>query len=237
MLLSDSFEQTINFEIPDDKHQLGVRCSGGADSSILLYMIVKYLKDNNRNDTKINVISCSNDEKHRWNGRKVADVINYTIDNLKFDNFDIHYNFYRDTQQMSYVRDFEKQLFEENRIDCVISGITAIPPDDVTVENINNQNINLVNTLEVSDRSANRNNPTWQTAWEYFDKGYYLPFVNVDKRFIADMYKQYNVDDLLQLTRSCEDVPVHTYYKPDFEYKPCGKCWWCLERKWAFGEF
>ena len=43
---------------------------------------------------------------------------------------------------------------------------------------------------------------------------------------------------MLDLTRSCESTPEpNSKFSKDFEHIPCGKCWWCLERKWAFGKF
>ena len=41
---------------------------------------------------------------------------------------------------------------------------------------------------------------------------------------------------LFDLTRSCEVIPEGEF-DPEFEKNPCGRCWWCLERKWAFGRW
>jgi 7-cyano-7-deazaguanine synthase in queuosine biosynthesis len=52
------------------------------------------------------------------------------------------------------------------------------------------------------------------------------------------MYNQYDVMPLFDLTRSCEAVPDEdAAFDPEFEKNPCGRCWWCLERKWAFGRW
>ena len=64
------------------------------------------------------------------------------------------------------------------------------------------------------------------------------PWYNVNKKFIAEQYKKFNLlDDLLPLTRSCENRPAKPVIIDQFETEPCGKCWWCLEKKWAFGHF
>ena len=52
------------------------------------------------------------------------------------------------------------------------------------------------------------------------------------------MYKEANLlDELYPITRSCEYDPTSNYFKniknPGIGH--CGKCWWCEERKWAFG--
>ena len=58
----------------------------------------------------------------------------------------------------------------------------------------------------------------------------YLPFVNVDKRFVASIYLENDIMDLYDLTNSCIGNAEHT----NFFTKPCGTCFWCHEKKWAF---
>ena len=57
-----------------------------------------------------------------------------------------------------------------------------------------------------------------------------FPFTNMNKKEIANMYRKENLHELYKLTISCEsrnDIgPVH-----------CDDCWWCMERKWAFGDY
>lgn len=57
------------------------------------------------------------------------------------------------------------------------------------------------------------------------------PFVNVDKKFVADIYKQNNLmETLFPLTRSC----VGTAKQTDNFTRECHQCFWCHEKKWAF---
>ena len=61
---------------------------------------------------------------------------------------------------------------------------------------------------------------------------HYRPFVNVDKKFVADLYKQFDLmDDLFPLTMSC----IGFDYQTNYFTEPCKKCYWCHEKKWAFG--
>jgi 7-cyano-7-deazaguanine synthase in queuosine biosynthesis len=236
MKLSDDFGQEIDFEIPKTKTSIAVNCSGGADSSILLFMVCEYIKSNQL-DTKVSVLTCGNDNKNRWNVRKAADVINYTIDKLKWNQIDTHYAYYRDFQDVKYFHEFERKLFEDKRVDMIVSGLTANPKVEAIVENAKGEMINLAKTA--LDVRNSENKPTMQI--DANGNEFYSPFINVDKRFIAAMYNKYGVLDMLDLTRSCEATPqppgmVHSVdYDPAFEQQPCGICWWCLERKWAFG--
>lgn len=232
MKLFDNHGQTIDFELPENLTKIGVNCSGGADSAMLLYIVAIYLKQNNRTDVKLNVLSCANDKKHRWNARKAADVINYIIDNLNWNQFDCHYAYYRDVQDEKYFHEFEQKMFDDGRLEMLTSGVTATPKVDAVVENIRGDIIDLRAHEDcLNERDPNEIRPTWSVTGHF-----YTPFTNVDKRFVADMYTQFGVRDMFKLTRSCEAIPSGAY-RTDFENNPCGECWWCLERKWAFGEF
>ena len=60
------------------------------------------------------------------------------------------------------------------------------------------------------------------------------PFINVDKRFIADIFKQseFMINEIYPLTRSC----VGTARTTNNFTRVCGTCFWCHERNWAFGD-
>lgn len=59
----------------------------------------------------------------------------------------------------------------------------------------------------------------------------YKPWINVDKKFVADIFKQNNLtESLFPLTRSC----VGTARQTDNFTRECHQCFWCHEKKWAF---
>jgi hypothetical protein len=234
ILHSDDGTQSINFDIDEKYNKILVNCSGGADSAILLYMVVDYLMKNNRTDATVSVSTCANDFKHRWNARKAADVINWTIANTGFANFDMHYTYYRDKQDTAYFHEVEYRLFREGRTNLIISGITNNPVVEASVLDINGTAVDLVAT-GLPNRNVGEDAKALNIR-EDLEWAWYTPFHKVDKRFVASMYNQYNVMPLFDLTRSCEVIPIGDY-NPEFEKTPCGECWWCLERKWAFGRW
>ena len=60
----------------------------------------------------------------------------------------------------------------------------------------------------------------------------YQMFGNVDKKFVAGVYMEEGLmDTLFPLTRSCVGSARYT----DFFEKECHDCYWCFEKKWAFG--
>lgn len=222
--------QSIDFFFPEKFKKVAVNCSGGADSSLLLFLVIDFLKKENRSNTLVTVLTCANDFKGRWNARNSTSVINFIIDNTKTQLIDKHLSYYRDVQDKKYFHEVEYGLINCGEVDLIISGITANPMSgDTTVHDING------NIVELKDEALPERDGTNNKVWtEHTEASWYTPFANVDKKFIASIYRQYDLTDkLLPLTRSCESFGETT---EDYT-KPCGKCWWCLERKWGFGTF
>jgi len=62
------------------------------------------------------------------------------------------------------------------------------------------------------------------------------PFVNVQKDWIVRRYIENNINDLFNITRSCEGEFKnlnYTNYTPYQTVPTCGTCFWCLEREWG----
>lgn len=232
LIVSSDKTQQVNFEIPEKFKKIAVNISGGADSAILLYMLIKYLQENNRHDVEVNAITCNGERKGRRNVLFAVNVINTVLDLTNFQNFNTHYVYYRPDQDTEFSREFEAVLFNNKQIDLVCSGLTANPySTDTHVFDANGTTVNLsVNAL------AERNG-TEHDTWSLGIKSFYNPFVNSDKRMIADIYKHFGVmDTLFPKTRSCEALPDHKWYTEDGNKNACGSCWWCLERKWGFSK-
>lgn len=62
------------------------------------------------------------------------------------------------------------------------------------------------------------------------------PFVYTTKDWIINTYNTCRINDLLDITRSCEgEFENITYetYTPGQYVPTCGECFWCKEREWA----
>lgn len=98
-------------------------------------------------------------------------------------------------------------------------GMTGNPPADVMKQ---------LGFYEQAERRRDISEKRDQKANERL----YRPFVNVDKKFVADIYFQNDLmHSLFPLTKSCVGKPEHT----DNFTRDCGICFWCHEKKWAFG--
>tara|TARA_R100001480_G_scaffold76751_1_gene86868 strand:- start:550 stop:1233 length:684 start_codon:yes stop_codon:yes gene_type:complete len=87
-------------------------------------------------------------------------------------------------------------------------------------------------------RSIMQENNMWEDRPTYRDgikrQHNSKPFQNYDKKFIAKIFEDEGLmKTLYPVTRSCEGQADIT---KNFT-KPCKKCWWCKEKKWAFTKY
>lgn len=235
----------MEFVIPPQFKNIVVLVSGGADSALLLYLTIKFLITNNY-DAKVSAITCANGAKLNWNARRSASVIDYVLRRTNFQNFDMHYTFYRDEQEDPYFEEVMYDLVVNSKADVIIHGTTRNPPKDTKVTTIQGDDV-LLRDYPGNVEERNESFEDFHTCEEFPEGSFHSinAWMNVDKKFIADQYKKFNLErELLSLTRSCEARPHHFGYNKTIQgaelahfEKPCGKCWWCLEKKWAFGHF
>jgi len=192
----------------------GVCVSGGADSALLLYFNLKYAI------SKIHIFSLANQKKLR-NSRLAINVISKCAELTNNFNFE-HHIMYANAQTKENLFILPDLYITENKINTICTGITKNPPKTVT-DNF------LLPTKETLERNPEVVRPT------LYNNTLYLPWTNIDKREVCNIYQQYNLlETLFTETRSCEwDHTVPTSDPGDFH---CGKCWWCEERLWGFGK-
>ena len=201
---------------------VGIMVSGGADSAILLYYLMKHSKD------KIHIFSLGNNDKRRVNISVATQVVEKCIQLTGNINIEHHIN-YCETQTLNSLLVMPKQFIEEKRIKIVYSGVTSIPPKKVT-------DTFKLPSLEHHNRDSN----VKRDVLKNLSLGkYYSPYTNIDKKIIASMYKEENlIKKLYTMTRSCAYEPKskHNFFEniKDPGLGHCGVCWWCEERNWAF---
>lgn len=226
-------DKTESIELPAlDVDVIALSMSGGADSSLLCYLVAKNIIENN---SKTVILPFTRyrpypkDAPMSWNVKRARQVIEKIKTLLGKNVFLDHYIDYPPTHDRLSSSE-EKILVEQlhNKIGMMVNflgyktwkfyyGVTSNPSKEEMQKN------NFLMDYRMEDRdSKNRNkSPT-------------RPFDLVDKRFIADIYKQENIlDSIFPITYSCEwDAKTTNNYSLH-----CEKCWWCKERYWAFGRF
>lgn len=236
----DFFEfDTLNFD------RVFLALSGGSDSAILLYLTCLV-----RPNWKIICHTGIDKHKDPWVGEYAAEIIEFM--KTKFPDVDIIHEQYKfDSLESVWLyraekewnehpnketlptiqghakavasRQLKHELRKKYNIKLSMHGITANPPIEVQKE------------LGFYDVAEPRRNLVYdEFKWKKSGNLHYTPFINVDKKFIAGLYEQYNLmEDLFPLTRSCIGFEEETEYFT----KPCGECFWCHEKMWAFGTY
>ena len=194
----------VDFEIPNGP--VGVLCSGGADSSLVLYLLAKYSK------YPIHVFTLANTEKNLSNLPNISNVLQWIIKQTNNINI-FHHTFFAKTQTQIELAKYPLLFIQEKKIQSLYIGDTCYPPDDI------NRSFTDNDFQQSKDRAYGVQRQAKHGV-------FYYPFTNHTKKKIAEVYVYEDVLELFHLTRSCES--------PESPNTHCGECWWCQERKWAF---
>ena len=201
---------------------IGISMSGGADSTMLCYLLARTISEKRLNIIIQPYNGYDMDIPH--DSEKVPNIIEYI--RKKFPMVEIRWPIavvYKTLDKEGkydpsinsknfYIRTLRDKLIECKVFDMLFIAITLGP------------------SLEVQQKFKSLGENDIRRI-----KGYYLyneveeaeedtaPFKNIDKRFILQCYKDFGMFRVLnEMTESCTE--------PDGK---CGKCWWDLERKWA----
>jgi len=194
----------VDIHIPDGITAINV--SGGADSALLLYILMKY------SPHKVIAVTSGNIGIDNCNTIAATQVVNKVVELT--DNYSVEHS-------ITYMREFDGRkavnelLVADENIKLYYLGITSNPTDEVV------RTFNCKSYGE-SDRLSSVVRPVWRR-----DGAIYIPFYNIDKSKVKEMYDYLGITDtLFPLTLSCTKNKDGTH---------CDNCWWCSERKWAFG--
>lgn len=205
----------VIIDILDKETNIGLRISGGTDSSLLLYLIAIFKRDY-RPDIKIFPMTVVNPFKpyQELYSRRVIDKV-VELTGVEIEDLFVSYPDIKDkTKFMESQNNARQEWLDTIKLDTHLMGETKNPSEE--------ENENFVYTGPGRDLTRDGLN---------FDHLKKRPFRNIDKKGIAEIYEKFGLTDILfPITRSCED---HTI---DFS-KHCGICWFCEERKWGFGRY
>ena len=204
----------LDIEIPLFDGNIGISASGGADSSLLLYILLL-----NKKET-IEVFTLASDLKGRLSAKTATNIIDKCIQLTNNNNIN-HHIVYTDEQTVDNLFKLPKYMLQNKKITKLYTGVTSNPP-----KNIADDFLGPEENYEQDERNPLITKPT-------ILDDFCLPFFNVDKLKIAEMYQHLGLmDTLFPLTRSCE------LKNPPMDFiGHCDNCWWCKERFWGFKRF
>lgn len=232
-------------EIPFNSNwnSIAIAVSGGADSALLAFLLCHLIHEHNAH-MNVHVIS----NIRCWKTRPWQQTVSQTVYDWlvqKFYStiqFRRHENFVppeleHGASGQSIVDEYgrtvsgdtlELRAFAEfvcctHNVDAYFNAVTKNPPIDIP------------GRLPARDIAPTDNNQHLAIT-KHLGKWSCHPFRFVDKSWVIQQYKQFDIMDLLAITRSCEGEFVginYTTYKPGQEVPVCGDCFWCKEREWG----
>lgn len=230
-----NLNKTLSITIPNiTEDVIALSMSGGADSAILCYLFAKEIHDN-KLTSKILPFTryrpYPKENPMNWNVRRVNDIVNCISNIYSTEIFEKHWVEYPpdnmqekmdSTQEHNYVTELHdkinKFITDQGKTWTFYYGVTANPSKQDMLEN------DLYYEYRVKDRDQELKREKMRSR----------PFDLVDKKFIKELYEQFNLLDVLfPLTYSCEG-----HWTSNNNYTcHCKECWWCKERFWAFGRY
>jgi 7-cyano-7-deazaguanine synthase in queuosine biosynthesis len=206
---------------------IGIWMSGGADSSLLCYLLAEKIK---KEKLSIKILPITIDYKRPF--AKIAVNVREKIEELlNAKDIFLKHIVYHPASNENWTHDELSRQFHlrnqenivNNRFQILYSGITTNPPKEIQEK---------FHWGILEDVERKRGNTVDKETVRYFVRDEYeffeiKPFFNMTKQDIARLYQDKKLlDNIFPLTRSCEKIGTVTGH--------CGKCWWCEERKWAF---
>jgi hypothetical protein len=221
--------QKINihdFEFDIHDGSLGAFVSGGADSALMLYLLMKHAT------VPIQIFSCANGRTNFREPINALVIINKIIELTGNTNIRFHTHW---EKHKTYDTLLSSELMNTIDASTIYFGLTRPPPEGAIVDfNTNAAAVGGVDSgYNYPNYYPNCTSPPWFRIPDIgyvevgYAKNYYLPFVGINKQKIAELYRTLGILELYKLTRSCESLTI--------DDRHCGACWWCKERIWGFG--
>lgn len=241
-------KQTIDLFGSEVPKLVTISLSGGADSASLLYLVLKHFpeieiipvtcRDQNAPkdaDAAVQIVQWMRKEfpNNKLRDIQVFDFNDKTEDFVSFEDVDKTIEKYPQFSgmrrtQVSKIIQVDKinwEIMQQNPGAVRLDGMTRNPPTKIM------KKLGFYNKAE---RRRDKELPLVKEYRKYKESEFlniYQAYANVDKKFVAGVYKDNGLmETLFPMTRSC----VGTARQTDNFTKECHQCFWCHERKWAF---
>ena len=208
----------------DHKTNVWVSVSGGADSALLLYLIVKYLYDTNSR-TKVtpwcyvDTSRPGNDTACRQIIECITNLVPYTVEPLLVDYL------YKSPggNKVELTEPLWNNHAKSGLYDMYATAISAAPPEQ-EMKSIPGfyQSFQKITTEDrtLAGKELSYSGQHAMHIWR--------PFINLNKKHLAALYDEHDLlDNIFPLTKSCISR----------NKTPCFECFWCYEKVWAFGMY
>jgi hypothetical protein len=220
----------MDLTIDNNWKRIGISLSGGADSALLAYLILK--------DTDADIYFTT--QVRMWKTRPWQRYIALGV---------VEWFRNRFNNRIEHIEGFIPPELEEPISPLIKDEYGANKPGNRIILRAHNEFIIHTHKLDAWFAAVNKNpNIHIPGALEERNQGVLPlhmkhmgvdichPFVYTTKDWIIKQYYKNNIKDLLDITRSCEGEFNNLDYKtyiPNQLVPICGECFWCKEREWA----
>lgn len=218
--------------------RIGLKFSGGTDSTLLLFFLAKFITETEKYDKIIFpvLVRATNFEITKSYPGKTQKILELIRDMYpKVQIKDITFRSYTRTGQYisqiyksHYIDKIFKEIDQELMFDIFLSGTTSNPTK---------KERELYKLDEYTGSPIVRDPETIFDYWTD-EQIKTRPWFLFDRKFIAAQYRKYNLmDNIYPLTESCGIESHQALLGIGAKGFPCKKCYWCKEKFWAFGSY
>lgn len=229
-------------EIPFDPKwkNIAISVSGGADSALLAYFICGLTRETNATIHIINHVRCWKTKP--WQQHDADYIFHWLFQKFYHTKFERHINFIAPELEYGNIgpsltdeygkkvsgdniqqRSYAEYICNKYNIEAYYNAVTRNP---------RSSDFQGMIERDIEPDKDNRH----LAVMKHMDRWALHPFRFVEKSWIVKQYRDHNLMDLFNKTRSCEgEFEGLTYknYIPGQEVPTCGECFWCKEREWA----
>jgi hypothetical protein len=179
-MLITTLDKEVKIEIPPYAKSIGVMLSGGMDSAVLLFLILKEILETS-SLIKLLVFNVPNDlTDARFHSRQVVNFLekkfSISIKLLHLGDGGLPHT--------RMVTEPAKLIVETKLVDVLFSGTNQNPP------------------IDVGAQGPQRRNPK-----KYIPPFLKFPFLDLHKTHILEIYRQFDLLELAAITQSCTQLP------------------------------
>ena len=196
MIYTTLNNRKIDISLPNTPKNIMVALSGGADSALMLYLLAKELKATNSPVT-LSTYTCPRPDGGANYSPKIVQYVNNKL-GLNISGPSIIGD--GDADHSIVIAKANQLLLDTGKYDLIYVAENSIPP--ITIDSM----------------------PPVRSKSKYEWRRLVLPFYDLTKDDIIDLYFKEGIEDLLTYSHSCTGLTVGR----------CNVCFNCVERAWAF---
>jgi len=211
-------------------NRIGISISGGADSALLAYLICSNTKADIHFTHQIRLWRTRPWQEYIAN--EVIDWFGYRFDN----NFYVHRNLVppeMEEPNTTLIEDEYGKLKPGNRI--ILRSYNEYIANKHNLDALY-AGVNMNPDIDIPGKVAERDEGHIAPHFVHNGVDICHPFVYTKKDWIIRQYYKHGIEDLLNITRSCEgefEGLDYKTYTPGNKVPECGECFWCKERQWG----